>query len=75
VTPIAPTPAPVRDEALAQLQCRFPGIPVWFGNFTRHWWAVFGDRLFEATTAASSSCCSTASTRHSRTKAVRAGHP
>jgi hypothetical protein len=25
---------------------------MWFGNFTRHWWALVGDRLFEVTTEA-----------------------
>jgi hypothetical protein len=37
--------------ALHLLRRRFPGTPVWFGSFTRRWWALEGDRLIEAATA------------------------
>jgi len=42
------------DVALAQLTRRFPGVHLWLGDFTGHYWAFvrdrFGhDRLIEAT--------------------------
>lgn len=45
------TPAYLPDDpaaAVAVLQEAFPGVPIWFGGFTRHYWAHVGDRLVEA---------------------------
>ena len=46
--PFAPSAA---ERAVAtQLRHRFPTVPVWFGEHTRHWWALAADRLVEAGT-------------------------
>lgn len=47
-----PPLTPEQSQALQSLASRFTGIPVWFGNFTRHWWALVDDRLYEVTTPA-----------------------
>jgi hypothetical protein len=44
VTPLEPA------AAVAALRRRFPGTQIWFGNFTRRYWAIFaGEQLIEAT--------------------------
>jgi len=35
---------------LAALKARYPGVQVWRGPYTRHWWALYGGRLFEGHT-------------------------
>lgn len=32
-------PGPIRRAELQQLARNFPGSMVWFGHFTREWWA------------------------------------
>jgi hypothetical protein len=50
--PTASTTALTVDPALALdiLRRRFPGLCLWFGNSTRHWWAVVDGDLLEAGT-------------------------
>ncbi|MGH3389103.1 MAG: hypothetical protein ACRDOO_09525 [Actinomadura sp.] len=38
--------------AVARLRERFVGVPIWFGNSTRRFWAVLGGQLVEAADAA-----------------------
>jgi hypothetical protein len=45
-----PLPHNEETDALGLLTARFPDVPIWFGNATRHWWALEGDRLIEAVT-------------------------
>ncbi|MBC6467510.1 hypothetical protein [Actinomadura alba] len=33
---------------MAVLQEAFPDVPIWYGRFTRHYWALVGDQLLEA---------------------------
>jgi hypothetical protein len=49
-----PTSAPsaVDPAALRQVMRRFPATPIWFGPWTRRWWALTADRLVEAETPA-----------------------
>jgi hypothetical protein len=39
------------SSSVADLARCFPGVMVWFGECTRHFWAMVGDRLVEALTA------------------------
>lgn len=41
---------PARDDELAVLKDVFPSVVVWFGEQTRRWWAMYGDRLIEGHT-------------------------
>ena len=34
--------------ALAALRDRFPGVEIWRGHYTGHWWAIADGRLLEA---------------------------
>jgi hypothetical protein len=45
-----PLPCDEETGALGLLMARFPDVPIWFGNATRHWWALEDDRLIEAVT-------------------------
>ena len=36
------------DQVRRDLEHLFPGVVVWFGRRTGHWWAMLGDRLLEA---------------------------
>src|SRR4051794_27889623 len=47
--PFAPSAADPA-AALRLLERRFPATPVWFGPYTRNWWALSNDRLIEAET-------------------------
>jgi hypothetical protein len=42
----------MNDDAIGVLRRRFPGTPIWFGPYTRSWWAALpppvGWRLIEA---------------------------
>ncbi|GLW65932.1 hypothetical protein Arub01_41760 [Actinomadura rubrobrunea] len=59
-TPLPQQPAEIserdRERALSELRRRFPGVMVWVGKHTMHWWAAIcdndGDRLIEAATPA-----------------------
>jgi hypothetical protein len=46
---LRPTPWTTADldpeATLAQLSQHFPGIRIWFGDFTGHYWALVRDRL------------------------------
>jgi hypothetical protein len=51
------TAAPFGDAAawrreLAVLERDFPGVQVWFGCYTRRWWALYAGRLLEGRTPA-----------------------
>ncbi|GAA2118758.1 hypothetical protein [Actinomadura alba] len=35
------------SAALAALRQRFAGIPIWFGQYTGHYWALLGDTFVE----------------------------
>lgn len=35
------------DQVRRDLEYLFPGVVVWFGRRTGHWWAMLGDRLLE----------------------------
>ncbi len=37
---LTPWAEPNAEATAAALRRRFPGAVVWFGRFTRHWWAV-----------------------------------
>jgi hypothetical protein len=37
--------------AVAMLRARFPGVPIWFGDFTGRYWAIVVGQLVEAATA------------------------
>ncbi|RFS87222.1 hypothetical protein D0T12_02990 [Actinomadura spongiicola] len=40
------------DRALEELRCSFPGLCIWFGEFSGSLWALLPNRLVEARTAA-----------------------
>jgi hypothetical protein len=58
--PTARSPCPIPDTAttptldpalaLDLLRRRFPGVLLWFGNATGHWWALVDGDLLEART-------------------------
>lgn len=37
--------------AVAMPRAHFPGVPIWFGNFTGRYWAIVVGQLVEAATA------------------------
>lgn len=45
-----PDDSPV--AAVAKLRTRFPGVSIWYGNYTRRYWAIVAGQLVEATSAA-----------------------
>lgn len=44
--------AAARRAEIAALVHYFPGVQVWFGVYTRHWWALHNGRLYMGRTPA-----------------------
>lgn len=38
------------ERALAWLKRQWPGVTIWHGQATGHWWALLGDGLVEVET-------------------------
>jgi hypothetical protein len=45
-------PEQLRQDLLQRLRKQFPHLCAWYGEATRHWWAMLGGRLVERETAA-----------------------